>query len=283
MIILVEYQFSGGSIIGTKHRQTNTNNQDSYFIEVQDDISVVLVSDGCSGCRFSEVGSKIGVRLVANSILSQTKRWLRFGNNLSHPSFWKHVKNDVLAYIRTLSNQMGESVFDIVNSYFLFTIIGAVVSSNETIFFSLGDGVVIINGGVYQIGPFKNNAPPYLAYPLLDVTFSDEEPNFLDFNIVEKIPTEEMKSFLIGTDGVNDLMVSADLTLAGKSDLVGPVSQFWEEDFYFKNPEGINRRLNLINRDFVHIEKDGSKFIERGRLPDDTTLVVGRVTEKEVS
>lgn len=280
---MANYQISGGSIIGTSHRQINSNNQDAYYFNSDKDLTVVLVTDGCSSCPFSETGSKIGIKLIAKSISTQAKR--RMENNsdfLSQEVFWKRVKEDVLAYIRTLSNQMDDSVSMMVSNYFLFTIVGAVISPTEAVFFSLGDGVVIVNEETYKIGPFENNAPPYLTYGLVETNISSKNPGFLDFKIIKKLPTSELNSFLVGTDGVDDLIDCADKTLPGKSDIIGPINQFWQENKYFDNKEAINRKLNLINRDYVAIDWDRRvKNQEKGRLPDDTTFIVGRQIRKE--
>lgn len=281
---LVNYEITGGSIIGTSHRQLNKNNQDAYFINLDKGLTIVLVADGCGSCHFSETGSELGVRLIAKSISTQAKRWMEINIDfLSQATFWKRVKDDVLAYIRTLSNQMDDSVSQMVYDYFLFTVIGAVISSTEAVFFSLGDGVIIVNEETYKIGPFENNAPPYLTYGLVETTISNQYPDFLDFKIIKKLPSSELESFLIGTDGVNDLINCANKTLPGKTEIVGHISQFWQEDKYFHNKEAINRKLNLINRDIVTIDwEEKMKNPEKGHLLDDTTLIVGRKKRKEV-
>jgi len=67
------------------------------------------------------------------------------------------------------------------------------------------------------------------------------------------------------------------LTIPGRSEIVGPISQFWGEDRYFENPDGVRRRLALINNEHQTIDWR-KQTIERtaGRLPDDTTLIVIR-------
>ncbi|WP_261890540.1 hypothetical protein [Acaryochloris marina] len=49
-------------------------------------------------------------------------------------------------------------------------------------------------------------------------------------------PTEQVQSVLIGSDGVGDLVSSRRLS-PGKSELVGPLNQFWCCDRYFQNPD----------------------------------------------
>jgi len=57
---------------------------------------------------------------------------------------------------------------------------------------------------------------------------------------------------------------------------VGPLSQFWEEDRFFKNSHALGHRLNLINRDIPRVNSNGRILSEFGHLKDDTTLITGR-------
>lgn len=281
---LFDIQLSGGTIIGTDHKKLNKNNQDAFYYKVYKNFTVALVGDGCSGCKHSEVGSQIGVNLIAHSISTQVARLVGVnGSYLASEGFWKRVREDVLAYIRTLANQMSDSVSEIVSNYFLFTVVGTIISEHEAVFFSLGDGVLIVNGESYKLGPFEDNTPPYLAYGLIDTSLKTTDPGILHFKIAKRLPQEQLDNFLIGTDGVSDLISSADKTIPGKTDLIGSISQFWEEDIYLRNSEKIACQLNLINRDYSKIDWDKKvNTKETGRLPDDTTFIVGKISRKEV-
>jgi hypothetical protein len=90
-----------------------------------------------------------------------------------------------------------------------------------------------------------------------------------------------VESILIGTDGVSDLIKAANCNLPGKSELVGEIGQFWEDDRYFKNPDAIRRQLALINREVTKPDWPEHQLTkEVGLLPDDTTLVVMRISNK---
>ena len=84
-------------------------------------------------------------------------------------------------------------------------------------------------------------------------------------------------SLVIGSDGLVDLDEARELNLPGRKDSVGSVSQFWENDRFFKNPFILGRRLNLINppRPVVRV-RDGVIERSEGLLMDDTTLVAMR-------
>lgn len=99
----------------------------------------------------------------------------------------------------------------------------------------------------------------------------------LQFQINRIVPTDELQSFLIGTDGVQDLVEAANKTLPGKEQLIGNIDALWKQDRFFSNPDAVRRHLAGINRDFVARDSVRStRRSEVGRLPDDTTLIVGR-------
>jgi len=73
------------------------------------------------------------------------------------------------------------------------------------------------------------------------------------------------------------LIQIADRPLPGKTELVGEVSQCWQNDRHFKNPDMVRRRLSLINKDITHLDPQTQHLVKHpGLLPDDTTLVAIR-------
>jgi hypothetical protein len=157
-----------------------------------------------------------------------------------------------------------------VADHFLFTTVGVVVDHGAATTFSLGDGLVIVNGERTRLGPFAGNEPPYLGYALLD-----HVPAPRTFDLGKTVPAAVLASLLIGTDGVLDLEALADRRCGHEGETVGSLRQFWEEDRFYRNPDMVRRRLFLIGRGAAgkdgSIRKDGA-----GILPDDTTLVVLR-------
>lgn len=280
-------QLCGGSVIGKDHRRAGRNNQDAYFFKKSGDFTVALVSDGCGSSRYSEVGAHLAVELIGNNLLEQSLRFFpgrkeEDAVTLSRPlPILERVRLDVVSSIRVLANQMGPSLSKIVNDYFLFTLVGALITPIESYFFSIGDGVIFVNGGMIQIGPFENNAPPYLGYEIVG-SDAHREPDAFHFQVHRSLLTENLDSFLIGTDGVMALIDAEAELVPGKEELVGPINQFWSEDRFFVNPQTLQRTLNLINRESVRIDWDVQKVgKELGHLPDDATLIAGRLTPKE--
>ena len=272
------FEFAAGSIAGRSHRIAGRNNQDAYYWLYDRDCSIAVVCDGCGSGAQSEVGAKLGAPLIAQALMRRLREISpQVSLASSVTSLLEQVRCDVLSRLRMIAEGMGDHLTCIIDNYFLFTAVSVLITPSSTAFFGMGDGVFIINGGEIPLGPFPDNAPPYLAYGLLESSLQSTAPDLLRFQIHRLMPTSEMQSFLIGTDGVQDLMKAAGRTLPGKVEPVGPISLFWREDRYFANPDMIRRRLAGVNRDVISLNPAGNGlYKEAGLLHDDTTLIVGR-------
>jgi len=280
--MLQYFEVAGGSIPGRNHvgrgrLLKGRNNQDAFGWFLSREAIAVIVCDGCGSGAYTESGAQIASRLI----LARLKHYLeleraRMGSNKNKgpdfPVLLEAVRGDVLAELRVLISQMGDDPVQTMSDYFMFTVLGAVITPLSTTIFSLGDGIYFVNGRKRCIGPFEGNAPPYLAYGLMASPPPSMAPSAMRFVIQEELATEDLNTLLIGTDGVDDLAERAGHLIPGRSDFVGPVSQFWEEARYVTNPDAIRRRLALINSQAV----TASGILETGLLHDDTTLVVVR-------
>jgi hypothetical protein len=259
------FEIAGGSIAGSAHVAAGRNNQDAFAWAKTASGIVAVVCDGCSGAPHSHVGACIIARLIVQSVA----RWLNAGNversersersgyPLQMTSLLDCVRDDVVAHVRVLASAMSaETKHDrasgamsafrrTVADHFLCTVVGVVIDAHFATTFSLGDGLVVINGQQERLGPFANNAPPYLGYELLGIARRG-------FEILRSVPVADIESLMIGTDGANDLGTKAE--------------HFWTDDRVFKNPDMVRRRLTILNREM--------------RLADDTTLVVLRRTKE---
>lgn len=256
--MLDQFEIAGGSVTGRDHLLAGRNNQDAYHWIDHDDLLVAVVADGCGSGKFSEVGARLGVRLVTEALRASVK-------NADPQTCLDQASFSVLMSLNQVARTMGRPLSQIIEDYFLFTIVGIVVAPWGVWIFSLGDGVIVVNGEEIPLGPFQNNAPPYLGYGIRLLDRDHEGSPLPRFTLNRQIPTGELQSALIGTDGAQNL------------ERVGPLSQFWTDDRYFRNPDMVRRRLTLVNRDATRIDWE-QRVVEReaGLLPDDTTLVVVR-------
>ncbi len=253
----IQFEYAMGSIIGRNHVATGKNNQDAYRVVLRSQFVVAVVCDGCGSGKYSEVGAQLGAKIVTDAIADLLDQ----GMAISNPNFWDILKTNLfqkLIDIVAIANDAQESVMEFVNDYLLFTIVGAVITASETVTFSMGDGAIAVNGKLTQIPAYPDNAPPYLAYGIY-------RPDAVSFEICDRLATSEVESILIATDGIDDLIAVED------------VSQFWQEDKYFKNPDAIRRKLSMLNREEIKPDWTKRELVKRsGILSDDTTLIVIR-------
>lgn len=266
------FDLAAGSIRGREHILSNKNNQDAYQLISEPDLTVAVVCDGCGdpSSKTSEVGAILGSQLITQTIARRARLMPRVEDDF----FWERViRQPLLEQLKALVEQLGSNPKEIISQNFLFTTVVALVTSEVAVFATLGDGVIIVNAEE-EVFEYPNNAPPYLGYGLVETSQASELHRF---QIRRVIPTQKLESFLIGSDGVSDLINSAVKPLPGKEELVGPIDQFWQDERYFQNPDAVRMRLSLVNQSTQRInwqEQRVEKF--NGHLRDDTTLVVGR-------
>lgn len=290
------FEIAKGTIIGRDHRVAGKNNQDAFYCFASDELIVAVVCDGCGSSPHSEVGAKIGARVLATEMASSLSGRSDHCRPIRKDD-WEFLLSCVynkpfLGQIETLANGMAERQMDgdaefvqVILDYFLFTAVGIVITPKSTVVFSAGDGIFGINfktGGILRtLGPFPGNAPPYPAYGLIGQAVSID-PKLLGFKLQAVDLTRDIESLIIGTDGAIDLVQAAEKNIPGRDELVGPLSQFWENDLYFKNPDALRRRLAVINSDVAKPlweERRVQRF--NGLLRDDTTIVAIRRKKNE--
>lgn len=280
----MNFQIACGSVVGFDHTDIPKNNQDFCKVVERDGILVGIVCDGCGGIGTvaSEFGAIFGTHLISELII---KHALIRGFHLpaldrpdiEDERFWEDIRQDVLVKLGQLAHDFGGSFGEIIQSYFLFTIVGVLITPTWSVFFSIGDGLLFINGEILQLGPFPENEPPYIAFGL---SKSGNTNPLYRFSLQRTLETESLESFLIGCDGAAQLMDVASKELPS-GQVIGPISQFWQDDTYYLNPDNLRRKLKLINQTKNKILRDGAGHIvdvkvRRPLLKDDTTLVVGR-------
>lgn len=257
-----QYQLAGGSTIGRDHRMVPKNNQDSWSIWQYDNLTIAIVADGCGSGMHSEVGAKLGVQMLGTCLRKEYERWGQIN--------WQRVQRNMLTQLDSVVQVMGEDYSKIVETYMLFTLLGVVIDDQQATFFALGDGSIIINGQAVAIGPLQNNTPPYLGYGLI-LNELMIDVNTITLEPILEMPVDQLSSFLIATDGIDDAIRNSQNTLPGLDKPIGTIEQFWQNDRYFgNNPELLSRQLKLIGRDWP------TTHPQPGLLGDDTTVIVGR-------
>lgn len=249
------WKLTGASIPGSDHTMPGKpgwkNNQDAYYLHEDDRMTIGIVADGCGSGNKSEVGAQIGVRLLGELIRESADRSLSASRDTI--TEWERLRILLLGQLSVLAQAMkGRSFTGIVGDYFLFSILGFIILPKITAIFHCGDGTFVIDEKMTKIGPFVDNAPPYVSYGLLGY-----EAHPLQ---VTTFPTDSVTSIAVSTDGV-DYIPNFEQVLTG-----------WTgTDALYSNPDLLRRKLALMNLEKVH---DG--ILAPGPLKDDTTLIIAR-------
>jgi hypothetical protein len=116
---------------------------------------------------------------------------------------------------------------------------------------AVGDGAYDLAGAPHALGPFADNAPPYLAYDLLD----DPRPAHL--------VVRPRCSVVVATDGVLDL----DASLASLGAFAAPRLA--------AHPDALRRQLAVLARAEPRIDWDARRVVrEPAPLQDDCAIGV---------
>lgn len=282
----MSFEIAHGSVIGRDHRISGKNNQDSYHIYYDNNFMAAVVTDGCGdpSCSGSEVGAKLGAKLVTNAI--REAYYLYYNTHLIN-SFWSLAEYYISEGIRDAVNVAYGSLWchdegmvkKIVNDMFLFTIVGVFATEEDFVIFTIGDGSAFVNDVPVYIEKWEDNSPPYIGYKLTGVYDNIVHKIYgipaTSFYFPLKTKTNTVRNFLIGTDGVDDFLRAEDYIRVRNGN--GKISQFWENDEFFVNSNALTNRLNAINQDTQEINWEQQKVKKlNGPLRDDTTIIVGR-------
>lgn len=277
------FAIAGGRVTGRAHQRLGHGCQDSLTWYAAAGALVAVVTDGCGSSQHSEVGARLGARLLAAALV---RRLDGAATSDATPggapadalggALVAAACDDMLAHLRVLARAMGGDLARTVSEHFLFTVVGAVLTPARTLVFAIGDGIVAINGAVHVIGPFPGNCPPYPGYGLLEPDDQAHRqaarPVALSFLATE--PTAAIDSILLATDGAGEILAQPGRALPGRGEAVGPLAQFWTDDAFFRNPDAIRRRLWLMSREHVTADWQGRRLCrDAGLLGDDTTIV----------
>jgi len=265
---VLDIQIAAGSAAGRLHTLLGRNNQDAFAWARTPDAVVAVVCDGCGSSPHAETGAQIGARLVARALATR----LAQGADPRRPEMWSEARAEVLDTIAGLAGVLGGDPAAAVADYLLFTIIGAVITEDVVRCFSSGDGLIVVDGAPTVIGPFPDNAPPYLAYALFE-----EQGEKYQFELTEPVAASGVSSILIGTDGAADLLRIEHRDVPGGGGKVGPLSRFWTDDRFFDEPDSLEGHLAALARDVERADWEKRALeTDPGLLLDDTTVVVLR-------
>jgi len=268
---------AAASVIGARHLRAARNGQDAVAVVVPAlsvPSAVVVVCDGCSSGESSEVGARLGANLFARAIGIR----LQAGASPCDPAMWADARAEAVAQLGVLADQLvaghrdaghrdaghrntdgagdqrsrAEVLADVVRQHFLFTVVAAAVRGDDAAVWALGDGVYSFGDYTRELGPFADNAPPYLGYDLLD------DPRPAHFEVAHA----GAGTIVIGTDGA--------------ADIIGGIERFAGRR-YVEHPDALRRELSVLAKSQERIDWDERRVIRTpATLQDDCAIAVLR-------
>lgn len=189
---------TSGVKIGHDHVIAGINCHDAYAVHAIDPYIFGIICDGCGSGAHSEVGAQLVAR-YAIGVLQDIR-------TICTHDIPKILFNHIVSFIRWNLTQF--SVFrnsqdeaNLVNDYFLCTVLGFLLGPTKTIVFHAGDGVYICNDIITKIES-ENNAPKYIAYNCVTDKKLISDPSVLaDHFETEEFFTESLDRLMIASDG----------------------------------------------------------------------------------
>src|SRR4051812_756328 len=135
------YAVAAGSVTGREHRRAERDGQDGYATVVTDHVVAVVVTDGCSSGRQSEIGARLGAAWIAALV----EQYFSGGECLAGAAA---VTRALIVRLEVLARSLdpdGNVVAARVDEALLFTFLAAVVTPDTTIVFGIGDGLVVVD------------------------------------------------------------------------------------------------------------------------------------------
>ena len=199
----MDYQFRKASFPGNDHKLIGKNNQDSlYYDRVTVDKTTYtfgIVCDGCSAGARNETGAHLMVSYIASEI----PMMLRVGVTMEEiPGA---LFSRCIGYLSAIASMtsMGDPIkrINFIINHLLCTIIGFITDDERIIFFSAGDGVLVINDQFTQID--QDNKPRYLGYHLVDRKYLTEKEGIVpDAFSVQSHQMNGINRFAVCSDGM---------------------------------------------------------------------------------
>ncbi|MEZ4401143.1 MAG: protein phosphatase 2C domain-containing protein [Kofleriaceae bacterium] len=240
------------SVAGAAHRRLGRPNQDAAHVVRVPGGVVAVVCDGCGSGRRSEVGATLGARLWTQVVAAR----LRAGATVGAVDI-DALAAEVLARLAVVAAALGDDVAEVTRDLLLFTSVVAVVTDAQVVVAAIGDGVVVLDEEAHVLGPFPDNAPPYLAEGWFGPVPAAR---------VWSSPRTASGRLILATDGAVPLVDGA-----------GTLAALVDDAAVYRNPAVLERRLALRATDQIALDWDAQVSRQRAALlDDDTTLAVVR-------
>jgi hypothetical protein len=243
----VTIKATAAAVTGARHLRGERNGQDAAQAWSSADLAVAVVCDGCSSGASSEVGARLGAMVFMRSLAAR----LQVGAAVTSVETWTLVRADVVRALAELVERMPGDRERAIHDLLLFTIVAAAITRDGAAVWALGDGAYSLGDYTRVLGPFADNAPPYLAYDLLG------DPQQAHFEV-----SMGCSSIVIATDGASDLDSGLERFTTPK---------------YLDHPDALRRELALLARSHQRIDWDERRIVRTPAvLQDDCAIGILR-------
>lgn len=265
--MLETMQVTWGSTAGAKHRRGTLASSQDFVLGARTKSAIsVVVCDGASKAPQSQYGAT----MLANATTKHVQAHAATGGVFDQYT-WSDIQLLLVEEIEAGAAKLYGNRKQVLIDHFMATIVGMVVTEHGATWFWIGDGGLFDNGEYTKLEPTQGNRPVFLAYALTGSPVTDGHPELLQFQTRHR-PLAEFNHGGVASDGIGDFIAAANKTMPGGApELVGPVSQFWEDDAYYGSAGAVSNKLNCTARDLRAIN-----LLTRGRLSDDTSIGIVR-------
>ncbi len=254
------FNIQAGSVTGWGHLRQGIDNQDGHLEIEEEDLILLIGTDGCSGQRHPEVGARVGPRTIGKLIRPMVKAGhFATGDPAALQQSCQLLFQDIVASLDRLVAEIArpwlsndplpdEERRAVVEDFMFFTFVAAIITPSWTTVISFGDGVYAINGRVVEIKPARRSGAPYLAHHMLGSQYPFPlAPDYNRITVQCSMQTEYLKTLAVGTDGLSAVIAAANSPFPASPDkTVGPLSQLWEDPFFDVLVQGSFGRIPAI-------------------------------------
>jgi hypothetical protein len=200
---------------GLSHESHSIGNQDAGCVYVGRNLIVGAVADGCtSGKNLNGMSSnQVGAHIMSY-LAVRAARKLILKKHISIESFVSPFQQSLINDLRRTVNSLNPWKFEreeIIKNFFSATIILFIITQNDYILLSCGDGDAFVNAERKEL---TSAGGKYFANNLKDLKFDSENGYLLDpayqIKCLNKGVTESLNNLLISTDGFIDSDVEED-------------------------------------------------------------------------
>lgn len=201
---------------GLSHESHSIGNQDAGCVYVGKNLIVGAVADGCtSGKNLNGMSSnQVGAHIMSY-LAVRAARKLILKKHISTEKFISPFQQTLLNDLRRTVNSLNPWKFEreeVLKNFFSATIILFIVTQNDYILLSCGDGDAFING---QKKELTSSGGKYFANNLYDLKFDSDNgylinPNF-QIHCLHSGATSSLNNILISTDGFIDTDIEEDI------------------------------------------------------------------------